>query len=120
MNLSGVRHEMRAPDLLRAAGVSGQAICEVPFATILVDGNESAIPANPGAYIIVTVANGRVVGIGSTGSAPKKTGTLAGRMGTFVAAALSGICLWWVRTVLVARRVGPLEPPWFHWGQIPG
>jgi hypothetical protein len=31
---------------------------------------------------------GYVVGIGSTGSGPKKTGTLAERMGTFIAAAL--------------------------------
>lgn len=88
MKPSGARHEMRAPDLLHAAGLSGEAMCDVSFAALLIDGNEDAIPARPGAYLIVTMADKRVVGIGSTGSGQKKTGTLAERMGTFVAAAL--------------------------------
>ena len=78
MKASVTQREMGAPELLRA----------VPFAAILTDGNENAVPLSPGAYLIVTVADGHVVGIGSTGSGRKKTGTLAERLGLFIAAAL--------------------------------
>ena len=88
MKPSGVRPEVRASDLFPAAGLSGQALRAVPFAAILAEGNENAVPASPGAYLIMTVADRHVVGIGSTGSGPKRTGTLAERMGMFVAAAL--------------------------------
>jgi hypothetical protein len=80
--------EMGARDLLHAAGVVGHDLCEVRFAAVLDDGCGDTIPARPGAYLIVTAGDERVVGIGSTGSGQKQTGTLAERMGTFVAAAL--------------------------------
>jgi len=79
---------MTARDLLRVAGMAGQALSAVGFAAILADGGADSVPAGPGAYLIVTAGDERVVGIGSTGSGQKQTGTLAERMGTFAAAAL--------------------------------
>ena len=88
MKAPTTQREMGAPDLLRAAGLSGQAMRAVSFASILEAGNDGAIPGRAGAYLIVTVADGHVIGIGSSGSGPKRKGTLAARVGTFVAAAL--------------------------------
>lgn len=47
-----------------------------------------SFPELPGAYLIVSTTDGKVIGIGSTGAGKKRTGTLAERLGTFVAGAL--------------------------------